>query len=161
MTTYAQKIVCRRSVEKDAEAVVELLRTSVLHLAPGTYSQAVIDTWMVGVSVDDFQSECSNAQLWIAERETTPVGFSQAIPGEIVRLFVDSSCVGQGIGSALMNHALKDAVPFGAGTAKIVALLNAVDFYKKWGFRELERSVLPGREASLPSIDIVNMSKVF
>jgi len=154
-------VIYRRSVARDAEAVFQLLATSVRNLAPIPYPQEVIDTWMSGVVVEDRRDECAEQRIWIAELANIPVGFAQAIPGEIKRLFVDADQAGRGIGTDLMERALKDALPYGAGTVKIMALLNAVPFYKKWGFQEINRTVMPDREEGLPPIDVINMAKVF
>ncbi len=154
-------VIYRRSTAEDAEAVFHLLAASVRHLAPTPYSQEVIDTWMVGTVVDDYRNECANQQIWIAELARFPVGFAQAFPGEIKRLFVHADHAGKGIGSSLMERALNDALPAGAGTVKIFALLNAAPFYKKWGFQEIGRTVLPDRDEGLPPIDMIEMENVF
>lgn len=154
-------VIYRRSTAEDAEAVFHLLSASVRRLAPTSYSQEVIDTWMIGTVVDDYRNECADQLIWITELAKIPIGFAQASPGEIKRLFIDSNHAGKGVGSNLMERALKDALPTGTGTVKIFALLNAAPFYKKWGFQEIGRTILPDRDEGLPPIDIIEMENVF
>lgn len=102
-----------------------------------------------------------------------PVGYSQGVPGEIVRLFVNGFGSGHGIGHNLMNKALAQALELpDAGDVgapdktfarikttqrvRVDASLSAVAFYQKWGFSEVGRGIVPGRE-TWPAIDIVQM----
>ena len=116
---------------------------------------------MSGRDVSDYLDDCANREIWIAEVGPYPAGFAHAVPGEVKRLFVDARHVGRGIGAGLMTRALSDALPGGAGIVKIDATLNAVPFYRKWGFREIGHSVFPGRGDDLPPIAVVVLQKEF
>lgn len=134
---------------------------SVLRLAPHPYDQGVVDTWMIGRVAEDYRSDCADQCLWIAEMNEKQIGFAHGVLGEVMRLFVDADFVGIGAGAGLMDLALADALQNGLGKVKIDATLNAVPFYKKWGFVEIGTGVFSGRDEELPPIDIVKLEKVF
>jgi GNAT superfamily N-acetyltransferase len=154
-------ITFRKSQGTDAQAVFDLTNISVRGTASTHYPAEVIDTWMSGRSVEHYQSDCENAALIIAEVDGIIAGYAHAIPGEIVRLFVDPTQSGIGLGSGLMNRALETAIPTGGGCVKIDATLNAVSFYQKFEFTEVGRSVFPGRDNDLPPIEVVVMERHF
>ena len=154
-------VTYRRSVESDFPAVFGLVSASVSRLAPAPYDQKVVDTWMTGRAPEDYRSDCASGEIWIAEAGGAPIGFAHGVPGEVKRLFVDAGHVGKGVGAGLMERALKDSLPGGAGTVKIDATLNAVPFYQRWGFEEIGHSVFPGRDDDLPTIDVVVLERVF
>lgn len=156
----SQSISYRRSTFDDTPAVFNLVTASVRRLAPDPYSQEVIDTWMVGRKVEDYQPDCEQGCVWLAEVDGRPVGFSQGEPGEVKRLFVDADFVGLGIGAELMERALEDARSGDKKTIVIEATLNAVPFYKKWGFDVVSEGIFPGREG-LPPIRIVRLTADF
>lgn len=154
-------VTYRRSTADDAATVFDLVSRSVARLAPTPYSQAVVDTWMTGRAVEDYRADCAGQHLWIAARNGTPVGFAHGVPGEIMRLFVDAGHAGLGIGKGLMQRALMDALPDTSGDVYIDATLNAVPFYQQWGFSVIGTGVFPGRDATLPPIEIAKLHKLF
>lgn len=147
--------VYRRSSRDDAQGVFDIVSASVRHLAPHPYSQEVVDSWMAGRTPENYVSDCAGQTIWIAELYGRPVGFSQGVPGEVKRLFVDADHAAHGLGRALFIRALADACPNGGGRVFIEATLNAVPFYEKWGFRKTGQGVFAGRAAHLPVIDVV------
>ncbi len=149
------EISYRRSQVEDAKAVFELVSASVAGLAPNPYPAEVVATWMIGRTVADYISDCQNQEIWIAEEGREPIGFSHGVPGEVVRLFVAASQTGKGVGVGLFERALADARVNWVGPVTIEATLNAVPFYKKFGFVEVGPSLFGGREAELPAIETV------
>ena len=150
----------RRSCGGDAETVCRLTSAAVARLAPETYPQEVVATWMVGRSPADYAAACAAGEMWLAEIPEGPAGFAHAVPGELIRLFVDARCHGSGIGAGLMQRALQDAIPAGGGTVRIDATLNAVPFYRRWGLQEQGRGCFPGR-AGLPDIEVIHLAAEF
>lgn len=116
---------------------------------------------MAGRVPADYLADCASGEIWIAEAGQTPVGFSHGVPGEVKRLFVAAGYTGIGAGAGLMQRALKDALTAGGGHVRIEATLNAVPFYRKWGFQKTGRGVFPGRDAGLPDIAVVILEKDF
>nr|WP_285895563.1 GNAT family N-acetyltransferase [Epibacterium ulvae] len=145
-------------------------------MSPSPYAPEVVATWMANRSPDYYKAACAAGAVWIAELDREPVGYSQGVPGEILRLFVASQASGRGIGRGLMKKALAQAlqralvggytqpvqetVPSTTRCVRVSSSLGAVCFYQKWGFREVARGSVPGREA-LPAIEIVRMEAEF
>lgn len=150
----------RRSCRSDAETVFNLTQAAVARLVPQFYTREIVETWMDGRVPGDYAEDCAAGSIWIAETMGRPAGYAHAVPGEILRLFVDAACQGTGIGAALMRLALQDAVPEGGGTVRIEATLNAVPFYSRWGFREQGRGCFAGREG-LPDLEVVHLAADF
>lgn len=78
-----------------------------------------------------------NAETWVACGSGAPVGFISLMDSSIGGLFVAPRCQGQGIGRALIAHALtlKGALMLEVYTANA----QAVAFYQALGFTELSR----------------------
>lgn len=153
--------IYRRSTASDAQTVFDLTAKSVSALSPAFYSADVVESWMTGRSAETYRDACARQAMTIAETDGAASGFSHAIPGEIVRLFVDVRFTGLGIGAELMRRALRDALSGGSGFVKIEATLNAAPFYEKWGFLRVGRSVYAGRGPELPAIETVLMEQRF
>jgi len=60
---------------------------------------------------------------------------------EIRSLAVEKEHQGKGIGKMLVKECLNEAVDLGIN--RVFALTNQVDFFKKSGFREIEKEALP------------------
>ena len=77
-------------------------------------------------------------KLSIAETENGPVGFCGAVDGDLAMLFVDSGRHRQGVGTALLDHAIEHE----AVTTVDVNEQNesAKDFYLRRGFDVIGRS---------------------
>lgn len=152
---FSDDVIFRRSTKQDSEAVFEITSASVNCLSPYPYPKEVVDTWMTGRTGADYLEDCSNHEIWIAEHDEIPIEFAHAVPGELKRLFVYVRYAGKGVGAALMERALLDAQQNESGAIKIDATLNAVPFYEKWGFKQIGKSFFPGRDESLPQIDVI------
>ncbi|WP_417713365.1 GNAT family N-acetyltransferase [Pseudophaeobacter arcticus] len=149
------QISYRRSHKDDARAVFDLVSASVARLAPDPYPAEVVATWMSGRSPADYVADCQGKEIWIAQDGAVPVGFSHGVPGEVVRLFVAASQTGKGVGVGLFERALADARTSWDGPVTIEATLNAVPFYKRFGFVEVGPSIFGGRDPELPAIKTV------
>lgn len=144
----------RRSTAADAETVFDLTAAAVAPLAPDPYPEKVVETWMTGRTPESYRIECAAGSLWIAEIDGHPAGYCHAVPGEVVRLFVSPQFGGNGIGRSLMALALADARSGWNGPIRIDATLNAVPFYRKWGFVERADGFFSGRSRDLPEIAV-------
>lgn len=79
----------------------------------------------------------SSSEVWAAECEGTLQGFYSFV-GTVPKLTMDNMWVmpvsiGQGIGSALFNHAMRRARELGAEVIEIESDPNAEGFYQKMG----------------------------
>ena len=90
----------------------------------------------------------------IAEYENIPIGYAQLIlnskddaiqrtrPLEIRRIYAAQEYLGKGVGKALMQATINEARQRGCDCVWLGVWeknQRAIDFYKKWGFREVGR----------------------
>ena len=96
-------------------------------------------------------SEPGNVFL-IAEAENIPIGYAQLVvnsrdasvkgtrPLEIRRIYAARQHIGKGVGRELMNASIHEAKQRGCNCIWLGVWeknQRAIDFYKKWGFREV------------------------
>ncbi len=112
-----------------------------------------------------FAAECTAMEGWVSENQTTLEGFFSHDPagclvaeldgkrvgtgvatsyghsGFIGELIVRPEARGQGVGAALLNHALAYLRQRGAHTIYLDGVVKAVDLYERNGFRKVCRSL--------------------
>lgn len=98
-------------------------------------------------------------RIRVAERGGRVVGYVDAVPGEITRLFLLPEAAGQGLGRALLREGLAMAQRGHAGPLRVEATLNAVPFYARFGFREVGRGHFGGRGGDFPPLEVVIMER--
>ena len=74
--------------------------------------------------------------------------------GVVVAVYVDPPGIRQGVGSALLRHALDQARLAHSGPVRVESTLNAIGFYAKHGFREIGRGTT---KRGLVEVPIVRM----
>jgi predicted N-acetyltransferase YhbS len=119
---------------------------------------------------DAFMERCqSELTVHASDIETNPVfvareagrilGFYlltsvDATSMELDMLFVVPSSIGDGVGGALMRHAMNAARTEGASTLQIVADPNAAPFYEHFGARLTGTSLSTSTGRSLPTYEV-------
>ncbi len=150
-------IQLRPATERDAHRLSNL----TCHVFTHTYA-AVIPTETLA---HHLQANCSpnaialdladnDATYWLAEQNGQLTGFSKlactapptcvnvAAPIELVKLYVDPTYHGGGVGAALMAHALADAATMNYDLMWLCVWqqnARACAFYTKWGFDAVGR----------------------
>nr|WP_315381717.1 acetyltransferase [uncultured Sphingomonas sp.] len=95
------------------------------------------------------------APLWLAvNREDRPVGFMLIVDGHMEALFVDPAVHGQGIGAALVRHAL--GMHPSMTTDVNEQNERAIGFYARMGFRRTGRSPVDGQGRPYPLIHLAH-----
>ncbi len=103
-------------------------------------------------TAETYCADCASGRITIAEQAGRVVGYVDAVPGEIIRLFIRPECSGKGLGQQLMEFGLASATAEGHDKIKIEATLNAVPFYERFGFRVVGQSVFSSERADYPEI---------
>ena len=76
--------------------------------------------------------------LVVAERDGQVVGFAGVLEGALEMLFVDAAHRGEGVGTALLTHAIRE---LGVSTVDVNEQnASAAGFYAHWGFEVVGRS---------------------
>jgi GNAT superfamily N-acetyltransferase len=80
------------------------------------------------------------------------LGFGEAAPGVVVAVYVDPSVARQGIGAALVAHAIELARRNHVGPVRVESTLNARAFYARHGFLEIGRSAVTRNHVEVPIV---------
>lgn len=124
----------------DGQAVFEVTRDSVRELAKGSYSAEQIAGWMGERTAETYEKLIAGGRMVVAEQDGRIVGFVDAEPGEVTRLFLLADAAGFGLGKKLLEIGIANARLGHDGPIKLESTLNAEGFYARHGFRPIERS---------------------
>ena len=142
----------RLATPADAPRLHALHTASVRRICAPHYAQDVIDGWLAHRAPAGYLTRIERGELFVVEREGSIVGFGEATPGVVVACYVDPAFVRRGVGSVIMAHALALARQGHDGPIRVQATLNAVPFYGRFGFRELERATLRRGDVDVPYV---------
>ena len=130
----------------------ELHTASVRTLCASHYSAEIIDGWLQNRSPDGYAAPIKRGAIFVAETGNQAVGFGEAAAGVVVAVYVDPSVIRQGVGSALLRHALELARREHNGCVRVESTLNATGFYAKHGFREIGRATTKRGRVEVPIV---------
>ena len=142
----------RTAVAPDAEAFQRLHTDSVRTLCSDRYTPEQIEGWLRNRSPEGYLEGIERGEMFIAEIDGKAVGFGHAAPGRIWGVFVDPHFAGQGIGSKLLLRGVERASKAKSCSVELQATLNAVGFYQKFGFVEVEEQTIRRNGVDLPFI---------
>ncbi|TCK28933.1 GNAT family acetyltransferase [Ancylobacter aquaticus] len=140
----------------DGARLFEITQLSVAGLARGAYSPAQIEGWMGARTAATYEGLIARGGVVVAEREGVVVGFVDAEPGEVTRLFLVPDAAGAGLGARLLDIGIGKARLGHAGPVKVEATVNAEGFYRRHGFRAVAKGYFSHGIGSDP-IEIVHM----
>lgn len=152
-------LTIRAARAADAEAIFAITRASVEGLAAGHYSPAQIAGWMGDRTPETYRADAASGRIKVAEVAGRVVGYVDAVPGELTRLFLLPAVAGRGLGKALFAVGLEQARAGHAGPVRIEATLNAAPFYAGQGFRKVGEGAFGGRGPGFPAIPVVLMER--
>ncbi|UWU93203.1 GNAT family N-acetyltransferase [Bradyrhizobium sp. CB1015] len=140
----------------DAATVFNITQASIRGLAGGSYSRAQLENWMGERTPAFYEELIAKGRMTICLRNGVAVGFVDAEPGEVTRLFVLPETAGSGIGRRLLEIGIAQARLGHDGPIKLEATINAEGFYRKCGFRSIGRGRFSHGLGAEP-IEIVHM----
>jgi putative acetyltransferase len=133
----------RLATADDVPALAALYRDAALTLGPQVYSPAQVQAW--ACSTDDaaaFARYILEADTWVAEDSEGPRGFCGVAVhgpiGEVHSLYVRAALTRQGVGTALLAHAMRAAQSKGAQRFEAWATPFSRPVFERAGFA-LER----------------------
>jgi GNAT superfamily N-acetyltransferase len=127
-------ITFRAARPGEGQAVFDLTHRSVGGLAAQHYTPEQIAGWMGERTPAFYESLIANGRMVVALRAGRVVGFVDADPGEVTRLFVLPDAAGLGIGRRLLDRGIEIARAGHSGPIRLEATLNAERFYQRHGF---------------------------
>ena len=129
----------RAARREDAETVFNLTKASISGLAGASYSQAQLEDWMGERTPVFYEELIARGRMIVCVRNGVVVGFVDAEPGEVTRLFILPEAAGLGLGRRLLEIGIEQARLGHSGPIKLEATINAEGFYRKHGFRSVGR----------------------
>ncbi|MDA9529269.1 GNAT family N-acetyltransferase [Bradyrhizobium sp. CCBAU 25338] len=140
----------------DAETVFNITKASIAGLSRGCYSQAQIENWMGERTPRFYEDLITRGRMTVGLRNGIVVGFVDAEPGEVTRLFVLPEAAGSGLGQRLLDIGVAQARLGHDGPIRLEATINAEAFYRRYGFRSTGRGQFSHGLGGEP-IEIVHM----
>nr|WP_249795119.1 GNAT family N-acetyltransferase [Bradyrhizobium sp. Oc8] len=141
---------------QDAESVFNITKASIGGLARASYSPGQIENWMGERTPSFYEELIGNGRMMVCLRGGVVVGFVDALPGELTRLFILPEVAGVGLGRRLLKIGIAQSRLGHSGSIKLEATVNAVGFYRKCGFRSKARGYFSHGRGGEP-IEIVHM----
>lgn len=146
----------RQARAGDGAAVFAVTWASVKGLATAHYSEEQIAGWMGERTPDFYETLIALGNMTVAERNGAIVGFVDAEPGEVTRLFILPDSAGAGLGKRLLEIGIASARRNHAGPIRVESTINAESFYRRYGFRPVGRGTFSHGLGGDP-IEIVHM----
>lgn len=126
----------------DSEAILVVHVAAIIEHGPAAYTDKQVAAWAAKTDgVDRYKDAVRETELIVAEHESRLVGFGELDieSGEVVAVFVSPEYGRQGIGSSLLAHCEQRLRDEGVETARLRAVLNAVEFYRHHGYEKTTR----------------------
>jgi putative acetyltransferase len=142
----------RSAAPGDAQRIHELHVAAVRALCAPHYAPEIVEGWLANRSAHGYLRGINSGTVVVAELDSRVVGFGEGVPGKVVAVFVDPVFVNRGIGSALLEHTLRLAREEHRGPVRLKYTLNAVGFYERFGFYQVERSVVRRNHVEVPVV---------
>lgn len=146
----------RAARSEDAEVVHWITKASIAGLARASYSRSQIENWMGERTPAFYKEIIAKGAMTVCLRDSVVVGFVDAEPGEVTRLFILPEAAGLGLGRRLLEIGIERARLGHSGPIRLEATINAEGFYQKHGFRSLGRGVFSHGLGGEP-IEVVHM----
>lgn len=130
-----ENITLRPAQPGDGQAVFEITRLSVRGLAATHYTPRQISGWMGMRTPAFYEDIIAQGNMVIAEHQGKILGFVDAVPGEVTRLFILPQAAGRGLGRRLLETGLEIARKGHDGPIRVESTRNAEAFYRRHGFK--------------------------
>lgn len=154
--TADDEVSFRPARPDDAETVFDITKASIAGLSRGCYSPAQIENWMGERTPRFYEELIARGRMTVCLRNDVVIGFVDAEPGEVTRLFVLPEAAGSGVGQRLLAIGVAQAQLGHNGPIRLEATINAEAFYRRYGFRTIGRGHFSHGLGGEP-IEIVHM----
>jgi ribosomal protein S18 acetylase RimI-like enzyme len=146
----------RAGAPEDVEALFDVHKRSVFEQCRHHYDATQLQAIMENRGPDMYLPAISKNQLWLAYDQQGILGFVEAKTGEILKLFIDPTMAGRGVGSALMNLGMAlAAAGNGNNPIRVEATFNAFAFYERFGFKKIATGYWSHGNDRIPPIEVV------
>jgi putative acetyltransferase len=130
--------------------------SAIRELAKSHYTAEQIEAWAGLRRPDDYQPGIEAGQMVVAEYEGQAVGFGtiDLETKQVQAVYVSPDHARRGVGTAVLETLEQKSVEAGIDALRLSASLNAVPFYRKAGYQEVERTThrLEGGATTIPCV---------
>jgi putative acetyltransferase len=126
----------RAAISSDAESIATVHVAAIRELCGQVYEANLIDAWTSGKRPEGYLDAIARNPFFVAVLDRDVVGFSELDPqtGEVRAVYVQPTCVRQGIGRKLLQAVETAACELPLTRLHLHATLNAVSFYEAHGY---------------------------
>lgn len=145
----------RAAAVGDAKVLAVLHVRSVRELAAGHYSHEQIKAWVKGIESKNYLGPIAEGRMLVAEAQDGRLAGFAIYEPESCRLgllYVSPDFARQGVGRLLVQAVEVEARSTGARRVWLDSSLNALRFYEKLGFTEIERTTNEWQGVRFPRI---------
>ncbi len=149
----------RKAEPEDVHQVHEVHTLAIQTAATDAYEPEVVKVWVEAFTSENFPKNIERMEFYVAELEDGRIGAFLAFDletTEIDSIYVAPWGRGLGLGSFLLGFAEETGRQSGLRTMWLDASLNAVGFYERHGWREVERHARIRKGVAIP---VVKMEK--
>lgn len=134
----------RLADESDLVALSQLYRQTVLTNAQQHYTPAQTQMWAdFALKNEPFQRLIFDVKTFVATDDTGILGFAGiGADGHVASTYVRHDCIGQGIGSMLMQAVVEEAKRQGTRRLRAEASEFSLGLFEKFGFRLYDTEVV-------------------
>jgi N-acetylglutamate synthase-like GNAT family acetyltransferase len=149
----------RRARPQDVDAVHQVHTEAIRAGTTGHYEPEAVEAWVEAFSPDNFPRNIERMEFFVAEDSAGQVGGFVAFDletREVDSVYVAPWTGGSGLGTLLLRFAEESARQAGVQNLWLDSSINAVGFYAKYGWSEVERHARVRQGVSIP---VVKMEK--
>lgn len=132
-------IVLRPARPGDGQSLYDVTVRSIQGLGKEHYSGDQLAGWMGERTAGYYEDMIKKNKAFVAEENGGILGFVDADPGEVTRLFLLPEASGRGLGKRLLELGVEIAAKDHSGPIKIESTLNAQGFYERHGFKAVKK----------------------
>jgi putative acetyltransferase len=124
----------------DITELAALHRRAILAGGTACYTPTECESWAAGLNPDFYENALAEATLFEIAEDSSGIiaAFGASRGDEIWLMYTDASCMGRGIGGALLARLGADIAARGHAVMTLRASLNAEGFYAARGWRKVE-----------------------
>ncbi len=125
--------------------IIDIHRLCISQSNISSHTQEDISQWQSEVNIEDTKKQL-NYTTWVAlEKNDDIVGFAQySLPdGELYQIQIDPNIQRSGYGRELYEYIEEDFRKNDIKEMELYSVLNAIEFYKRLGFRKKRKAFFP------------------
>ena len=134
-------ISIRKALDKDATFICELHIESIKHFCQEFYSSEALEDWIVTKKPSIYRDCPPHIKIIVAENGAAIIGFGviNLNTSSIDSVYIKPGHAGKGIGTMLLHELENIAREFGINQLKLDSTLNATEFYKRMGYKDIQK----------------------